>query len=216
MPSERVPARAVAAARLVARLGGRFSTELGIDVDGGAGEVEKWFLASTLFGTRISAQIAMNTYRSLVEGGVATIHDASTRSWGDLVALLDSGGYARYDFRTATRLLELATAVADRYPKGIAALSSLADPSGLEAELDRLPGWGSVTVRVFLRELRGVWPGAGPLLDQRAAIAAAHLGFTKTKRPMTIQELANLAREADIDVRDLESALVRVGLRRAR
>ena len=158
----------------------------------------------------------MNTYRSLVEGGVATIHDASERSWDDLVVLLDSGGYARYDFSTATRLLELATAVADRYPKGIAELSSLADPSGLEAELDRLPGWGSVTVRVFLRELRGVWSGARPPLDQRAAVTAAHLGLTKAKRPMTIQALANLAREAGIDVRDLESALVRAGLRRAR
>ena len=28
----------------------------------------------------------------------------------------------------------------------------------LHAALDALPGWGRVTVRLFLRELRGVWP----------------------------------------------------------
>ncbi len=28
----------------------------------------------------------------------------------------------------------------------------------LRAALDALPGWGPVTVRLFLRELRGVWP----------------------------------------------------------
>ncbi len=29
----------------------------------------------------------------------------------------------------------------------------------LRAALDALPGWGPVTIRLFLRELRGVWPG---------------------------------------------------------
>jgi hypothetical protein len=35
-------------------LGGRFSAELGIDVDAGDAEVERWFLAATLFGTQCS------------------------------------------------------------------------------------------------------------------------------------------------------------------
>jgi hypothetical protein len=41
---------------VVGVLGGRFSAELGIDVDAGDAEVERWFLAAALFGTRISAQ----------------------------------------------------------------------------------------------------------------------------------------------------------------
>ena len=47
---------------IVRRFGGRYSSELGIDVDAGDAEVERWFLASTLFGTRISARIAERTF----------------------------------------------------------------------------------------------------------------------------------------------------------
>ena len=57
------------ARRLVATLGGRFSIELGIDVDGGADEVERWALAATLFGNRISAGIVVRTYRELERAG---------------------------------------------------------------------------------------------------------------------------------------------------
>ncbi len=83
--------------KLVDTLGGRFSTQAGIDVDAGRHEVERWFLAATLLGTRISAAIAMRTYRVLHDAGVSTVADAGQRSWEDLVALLDAGGYARYD-----------------------------------------------------------------------------------------------------------------------
>ena len=69
-------------------------------------EIERWFLASTLFGTRISTSIAVRTYRVLSEDGVSTIDDAAGRSWAELVGLLDRGGYARYDERTARGLLD--------------------------------------------------------------------------------------------------------------
>ena len=42
----------------MAVLGGRYSAGLGIDVDVGEAEVERWFVAATLFGTRIPAQVA--------------------------------------------------------------------------------------------------------------------------------------------------------------
>lgn len=47
----------------------------------------------------------------------------------------------------------------------------------LHRALDVLPGWGTVTIQLFLRELRGVRPGAQPSLDQRAAAGARHLGL---------------------------------------
>ena len=46
------------ARRVVGTLSGRYSMELGIDVDAGGAEIERWFLAATLFGTRISAPVA--------------------------------------------------------------------------------------------------------------------------------------------------------------
>ncbi|MDP9255572.1 MAG: DUF2075 domain-containing protein, partial [Actinomycetota bacterium] len=47
--------------RLVERLGGRWSRGLGIDVDEGDEEVDRWALAATLFGNRISAAVVERT-----------------------------------------------------------------------------------------------------------------------------------------------------------
>src|SRR5579875_721124 len=58
--------------RALAGLGGRFSSELGIELDRGPEEVERWALAATLFGARISAAIAMRTYTGLRFAGAAT------------------------------------------------------------------------------------------------------------------------------------------------
>ncbi len=129
--------------RLVERLGGRWSRGLGIDVDEGDEEVDRWALAATLFGNRISAAIVERTYRVLAQAGVATIADAGERSWDELVELLDRGGHVRYDFRTASRLLALARAVAAEHGGRVASLrEALRDPAELEAALDALPGCG--------------------------------------------------------------------------
>lgn len=196
---------------LVETLGGRFSSEMGIDVDRAPREVERWFLASTLFGTRISWRIVERTYAVFDSNGVRTIADAGAKTWDELVVLLDEGGYARYDFRTATRLLALSAFVGERYGGRISRLGREEDPAELEASLDALPGWGPVTVRLFLRELRGVWPGALPLLDERALASARHLRFP-LGRGTTVDGLADLAGRASVDARDLEGALVRLGL----
>lgn len=199
--------------RLVDSVGGRYSSELGIDVDRGARAVDRWFLAATLFGTRISAGIAIRTYRVLAQAGVHTIADTRARSWDELVALLDEGGYARYDFRTATRLHQLADAVAASGTHRISALATVTDVRQLEATLDALPGWGPTTIRVFLRELRGTWPGARPPLDDRARWAAAHLGMRLPSGDgAAIAALERAAASTSLDVRDVECALVRLAL----
>ena len=141
------------AQQLVRTLGGRFSRELGIDTDRGGREIDRWFLAATLFGTRISADVAMRTYRILDHAGVRAIADADKRSWDELVRLLDEGGYVRYDFSTATRLLKLAEALAPHKRRASALLSSDEGKRDPVSALDRLPGWGPTTIRLFLREL---------------------------------------------------------------
>lgn len=201
------------ARRLVASLGGRYSRELGIDLDSGGTGVDQWFCAATLFGTRIGAPIAVRTYRVLVEAGVRTVLDAGERRWEDLVALLDAGGYARYDFRTATRLQKLAADVRARCRGTISTLATVSDPRALEAALDAFPGWGPTTVRIFLRELRDVWPGAQPPLDERALRTARHLRLPISQRGSgQIAALRAVAELAQLDVRDLETALVRLAL----
>jgi endonuclease III len=214
-PSDgRAKAAGPLARRLVARLGGRYSTEAGIDVDAGDGEVERWFVASTLFGTRISTAIAQRTFAVLDAAGLARIAQARDFSWDELVALLDEGGYARYDFRTATRLHAVADVIADRYGGRVTEIGHQhRSYPELRAALDDLPGWGPVTVEVFLRELRGVWPGAQPPPDPRAVRAARHLGLvTSTDTDQVLGELFAISRTAGMDLRDLESALVRLAL----
>jgi len=191
--------------RVVAVLGGRYSAGLGIDVDAGEADVERWFLAATLFGARISARVAERAFGVLAAAGLARIGQLRHVPSADLIGMLDAGGYARYDFRTVTRLVELCEIIDARYGGQVAVIGSrFAAYPELRAALDALPGWGPVTVRLFLRELRGVWPGADPPLDERAAAAAGHLG------------LAGLAAACGLDVRDLESGLVRLDLAHGR
>lgn len=204
----------VRARQLVASLGGRYSTEAGVDVDSGDGEIERWFVAATLFGTRISATLALRTFAVLDSAGLVRIAQAGDFSWDELVALLDEGGYTRYDFRTATRLHAISKVIADRYGGEVTEIGRRYRwfPD-LYAALDDLPGWGPITVGAFLRELRGVWPGAQPLPDPRAVRAAVHLGLvTNTDADQSLGELLAISRIADLDIRDLESGLVRLAL----
>lgn len=196
------------ARRIVATLGGRFSLELGIDLDRDPDDVERWALAATLLGNRISTAVAMRTYRVFARAGVRSIGDAGRRDREELLSLLDRGGYALFGEPMATRLLALAEVVADLYDERLATLGEVVvDPRELEQALEDLPGWGSVTVGAFLRELRGVWPGADPPLDASAAVAARHVTL-----PNVSHALSTLAAAAHLDFRDLEAGLVRLCL----
>jgi hypothetical protein len=101
-------ATGIRAARLARRvadaLGGRYSTELGMDVDAGDAEIERWFLVATLLGTRISAAVAERTFGVLSDAGLARIVRARHIPLDGFVAFLDEGGCARYAARTAARL----------------------------------------------------------------------------------------------------------------
>lgn len=207
-----LPLAPTLAAMLIRRLGGRYSTEMGIDLDAGDSEVERWFVASTLFGTRITATVAERTFALFEESGIHRITDVAGRGWSQLVALLDAGGYARYDFRTATRLQALARQVAEHYGGQVTEIGRrFGEPDDLWAALDDLTGWGPVTIALFLRELRGVWPGARPAMDRRAAQAARHLGLLCDEGDL-LGQLVLVGRLSGSDPRDVEAALVRLAL----
>lgn len=203
------------AGRLVAVLGGRYSVELGIDLDADPDgrAVDRWFLACTLFATRIAAAVAVRTYGVLEAAGVATVADAGHRTWDELVELLDRGGYTRYDFRTASRLLELAGVIAERHGGSVATLAAETDPGRLDAALRAIPGWGPTTASIFLRELRDVWPGAAPPVADRAWASARHLELVGADEPADRwAKLVELAPADGLDPRDLEAGLVRLAL----
>ena len=167
---------------LIDAVGGKFSKELGIVLStSDSEEIFKWFLASKLFGARISTTIAIHTYKEFEKYGVTSPEKILETGWDGLVKILDDGGYARYDFSTATKLLAIMQDLKDRYHGDLNEVHQKAkDLKDLEKRLKGLgKGIGDVTVNIFLRELRNVWPKATPTPSEMVKLAARHLGIIK-------------------------------------
>ncbi|MFA5111894.1 MAG: hypothetical protein WC443_10845 [Desulfobaccales bacterium] len=206
-------------AEILARYPGRFAAELGIDLRSGPDARQRWFLAAILYGARISGQLAARTYRVFAAREIYTPAAILAQGWDNLVALLDEGGYARYDFKTATKLLNVMGTLMERYQGSLERLHDLSENyADLEARLRALgAGIGPATVNIFLRELRGIWTMATPPLSPLAQEAGERLGLWP---PGLSPEAAfqTLAREwqahpaPGFDLADLEAALVRRGM----
>lgn len=133
-----------------------YTEDLGIDLTDSAGRF-KWFLASILFGARISEKIAANTYKAFERYEIDSMEKIIAAGWDELVKILDEGGYVRYDFSTATKLLELSQTLKDNYGSLENLYSQSSDTKDLARRLQEFKGIGAVTAQIFLRELRGVW-----------------------------------------------------------
>jgi endonuclease III len=201
---------------LLKTFGGVFSEALGIDLKGSKpAEIFKWFLASKLFGARISTDIAMRTYREFEKRAVIGAKEMLASGWDALVEILDGGGYVRYDFSTATRLLDIAKRCESVYGCNLNNLHRKAkDGKELATLLKGLgKGVGDVTANIFLRELRGIWEKAEPEPSALVALAAEHLGIIKGRRS-ALKELKDFWKAAGIkghDFRDFEAALLKLG-----
>ena len=202
--------------QVLARLPGRFATELGIDVQAGPEARQKWFLAAVLYGARISGKLAARAYQVFAARGIYTPEAILEQGWDNLVALLDAGGYARYDFKTATKLLKIMAALQERYQGSLERLHAVAaDCPDLEQRLINLaPGIGPATANIFLRELRGVWAKANPRLSPLAQLAGEHLrllppGLSPGEALARLE--AKWQQRPPLEFADLEAALVRLG-----
>ncbi len=200
---------------------GRFSSELGIDLSSGRSpEIFKWLLASVLFGARISQTIVKNTFREFAAKDVLAPKAVLGTGWDGLVEILDQGGYVRYDFKTATKLLDLCKTLTEDYHADLANLHRVSTgPQDLEQRLKALAkGIGDVTVNIFLREMRGIWEKAVPLPSEPVVRAAKNMGIV----PKSVKDgnvVLRLLKEAwkesgkkKRDFPDFEAALVRAGI----
>ena len=172
-----------------------YSQELGLDLKTEEDRF-KWFLASLLFAKRISSEVAKRTYREFEKEGIITPESITEAGWDKLVEVLDSGGYVRYDFSTASKLLEIATSLRDKYSSLEALYIQSKDSKDLEKRLLEFKGVGPTTVNIFLRELKGVWEKARPQLSPLAREVALRLGLG----------------EEELEPPTVESALVRLNL----
>jgi endonuclease III len=153
-----------------------YSEELGLNLSKPEDRF-KWFLASLLFAKRISAEIAKKTYRRFEDEGLTTPEKILAAGWDLLVQVLDSGGYVRYDFSTASNLLGIMKELKEKYGDLESLHRESIDPRDLEKRLQEFKGVGPVGVNIFLRELRGIWEKAKPEPSKMAIKAAQRVGL---------------------------------------
>lgn len=142
-----------------------YSEELGIDLKKNSDEeLFKWFLASILFGARITESIAKNTYRAFERYNLLEPQKILDAGWDFLVnPIMREGGYVRYDFKTSTKILKICETLIREYDGSLKKLHEVSrDAKDLEKRLLNFYGIGLVTMNIFLRELRPYWRKADP------------------------------------------------------
>jgi endonuclease III len=202
--------------QLIGSLGGRFSRDLGIDLDGAdSAGIFRWLLASKLMGARISTQNALKTYKEFERREVVSPEKIRQTGWEGLVEILDAGGYTRYDFSTATNLLAITDDLMRRYAGDLNVLHGKArDPKDLEDLVQGLgKGIGEVTANIFLRELRTVWSKSRPCLSPLVLLSVGNLGLIpRTQAPLeSLERFWSRRKTPGYDFRDFEAALLRLG-----
>lgn len=133
-------------------------------------ELFKWFLLCLLFGRPIQREIAERAYRELVRAGRVSPNAIIHARWDRLVQLLDEAHYVRYDFSTATKLLDVCSELKRCYGTMTHLLAQAKTANELRARLLEFKHIGPVTAGIFVREVRPIWypaAGAGPV-NQRA------------------------------------------------
>ncbi len=187
----------------VARHGQPYSRMLGIDLQSGSNrEVVKWFLAAILYSKPIRESSATRTFQCFERHRVTTAADVVRAGWDRLVRILDEGGYTRYDFSTADKLLEVFGNLQKQYGGNLNRLYDAShDGKEVETNLRRLgKGIGDITVSIFLRDMRCIWRKVDPTPTPLVIAAMKSLG---------IKDLKQYAKKKRMDVVRLETALPR-------
>jgi len=134
-----------------------YSKDLGIDLKSGKeSEIFKWFLACLLFGKPIQQEVAKRTYFEFEKEGLLSSEEILKAGWDKLVEVLDRGHYVRYNFSTATKLLEICKKLKEKYGNIKNLLKSAKNKKDLERKLLEFKGIGPVTTKIFLRDLKSL------------------------------------------------------------
>jgi endonuclease III len=203
---------------LVEKFGRKYSDILGINLKTkDDGEIFKWFLASVLFGAPINETSVIRTYKRFESHGVLAPEKILETGWDGLVKILDEGGYARYDFKTSDKLLEVTGNLVTKYEGSLNLVHERASDSyDLEKRLKDLgKGVGDVTVSIFLRELRDLWKKADSKPTSLVILAAKNLRIVREEGPeKALGELEEFWRKNGVDGKtfvNFETALLRLG-----
>ncbi len=129
--------------------------DLGINISSKKeAEYFKWFLACLLFGKPIQQEVAKRTYFEFVKKNLITPQAIIEAGWNKLVKVLDGGHYVRYDYSTATKLLEVCKTLIKDYGSVTKLIESSINVQDLKKKLLAFKGIGPVTSKIFLREIK--------------------------------------------------------------
>ncbi|MGC8687801.1 MAG: hypothetical protein ACP5RQ_00150 [Candidatus Micrarchaeia archaeon] len=151
-------AKRISINKLIKIYGRLYSEELGIKLSpDNEKEIFKWFIASVLFGAPINEANAKKTFFLLDKYKINTPERILKAGWDKVVRVLDEGGYTRYDFKTADKLLELAENIKKK--GGIIKIykHSKTDEEFKLNLMNLAKGIGNTTVNIFLRDMYGIW-----------------------------------------------------------
>jgi len=135
-----------------------YAKELGIDLSSKQeAEYFKWFLACLLFGKPIQQEVAKRTYFEFVNDGLTNPDAIIQAGWDKLVEILDKGHYVRFDYSTATKLLDVCRALKEKYGTITNLLKQVQSIDELSSRLQEFKGIGQKTAKIFLRDIRPVF-----------------------------------------------------------
>ncbi|OZJ02839.1 hypothetical protein BZG36_04358 [Bifiguratus adelaidae] len=134
-----------------------YAKELDIDLaSGGEAGYFKWFLACLLFGKPVQQEVARMAYLELVQDGISTPEAILEAGWDKLVKILDEGHYVRYDYSTATKLLDVSKEIKEKYGTFGSLLKECKSADELSSRLQEFKGVGPKTAEIFLRDMKPV------------------------------------------------------------
>ncbi|MEW5908102.1 MAG: DNA methylase [Patescibacteria group bacterium] len=116
-------------------------------------ELFKWFLACLLFGKPIQQGVAKRTYFEFEKERLLTPEKILKAGWEKLVEVLDRGHYVRYDFSTATKLLDVCKELKNHYGSLHNLFQQARNKKDLEKRLQEFKGIGPKTTKIFLRDI---------------------------------------------------------------
>lgn len=113
-------------------------------------------MASILFAKRTSVETAKETFLYFEQEELTSSDAITEAGWDRLVEALDMGGYTRYTFSTATKLLGIVKMLKEKYGSLEKLHVESSSPSDLEKRPQNFKGFGPVGLNIFLRELREI------------------------------------------------------------
>ncbi len=135
-----------------------YAQELGINLSSKQEtDYFKWLLACLLFGKPIQQEVAKRAYFELVKEGFVSPDTILEAGWDKLVEVLDRGHYVRYDFSTATKLLDVCKALQEKYGTLTNLLKQSQTIDELYSRLQQMKGIGPKTTEIFLRDIAPIF-----------------------------------------------------------